>query len=414
MRRTATSAFAQSKTIARVDHFVRRPRRIVGSYRIVLFGLVTLIVAMLPAPSALAAGDDRLSTAQARITRAQAAADRAAAEYDAAQAKAAQLSDDIDRANAKIDSLKREKTRLAEIARNRAIRAYKGGVGDALDALLGSGTDALDSARRAELLNRANERGDQAIDRLEATTDDLGERQKQLRSQLTEQKKTIANLESRQEELQDALQDATAAANQLRAELERQRRTAEYVRLVAQARDAARARAAAAPKVSKAPAVVPRAVSSNSGGTTSGGTSSGGGAGQVIGSGSWICPVQGPVSFTDTYGSPRGGGRTHMGVDMFTPFGTPIVAVMSGSVFFQGDPAGGNAAYLQASDGNTYYYAHLGQYVGGARNVAGGEVIGLAGNSGTSGAPPHLHFEIRIGGPNGTRINPYPTVAAHC
>jgi murein DD-endopeptidase MepM/ murein hydrolase activator NlpD len=403
---------------------VRRPRRIVGSYRIVSFGLVTLIVAMLPAPSALAAGDDRLATAQAKITQAQAAADRAAVEYDAAQTHAAELSNEVDRANAKIDSLKREQARLAEIARNRAIRAYKGGVGDALDALLGSGNDALDSARRAELLNRANERGDQAIDQLEATTDDLGERQKQLRAQLTEQKKTVSELESRQEELQDALQDATTAANQLRAELERQRRAAEYVRLVAKAREAARAKAAAAPRITKGPVVTPRAAtsSSNNAGTTSGGgtttggggSSGGGGAGQVIGSGSWICPVQGPVSFTDTYGAPRPGGRRHMGVDMFTPFGTPIVAVMSGSVFFQGDPAGGNAAYLQASDGNTYYYAHLSQYVGGARNVAGGEVIGLAGNTGTSGAPPHLHFEIRIGGPNGTRINPYPTVAAHC
>ena len=124
--------------------------------------------------------------------------------------------------------------------------------------------------------------------------------------------------------------------------------------------------------------------------------------------------MQGPVSFTDTYGSPRDGGRTHKGVDMFSPRGTPVVAVLPGSVFFQGDPAGGNAAYLQASDGNTYYYAHLDQYVGAARNVAAGEVIGTVGNTGTNDAPTHLHFEIRIGGPNGTRINPYPTVAAHC
>jgi murein DD-endopeptidase MepM/ murein hydrolase activator NlpD len=397
------------------------PHRIIGLRFWILFGLITLMVAALPAPSALAARDDPLAAAQARITAAQAAADRAAVEYDAAQAHAAQLADDVDRANAKIDSLKRKKARLAEIARGRAIRAYKGGTGDALDALLGSGKDALESARRAELLNRANARGDQAMDRLQATTDDLGERQKHLRTQLSEQKKTVAELESHQEELQQALSNATTAANQLRAELDRQRRAAEYVQLVAQARAAARARAAAAaPKVTKSVVAAPRASSSSSndgGGSGDGSTRSGttgGGGGQIIGSGSWICPVQGPVSFTDTYGAPRGGGRTHKGVDMFTPFGTPIVAVMGGSVSFQGDPAGGNAAYLQANDGNTYYYAHLSQYVGGARSVVGGEVIGLAGNTGTSGAPPHLHFEIRIGGPNGSRINPYPTVAAHC
>ena len=41
--------------------------------------------------------------------------------------------------------------------------------------------------------------------------------------------------------------------------------------------------------------------------------------------------------------------------------------------------AGGNEAYLSASDGNVYYYAHLSQF-GGARSVSQGEVIGLVGS----------------------------------
>jgi len=121
------------------------------------------------------------------------------------------------------------------------------------------------------------------------------------------------------------------------------------------------------------------------------------------------------VSFTDTFGSPRSGGRTHKGTDLFAPVGTPVVAVLSGSVFFQGDPLGGNAAYVNGSDGNTYYYAHLNDYVGGARSVQAGELIGHVGQTGdAAGAPPQLHFEIRLGGPNGTQIDPYPTLAAHC
>jgi septal ring factor EnvC (AmiA/AmiB activator) len=86
-----------------------------------------------------------------------------------------------------------------------------------------------------------------------------------------------------------------------------------------------------------------------------------------------------------------------------------------GSVSFQGDPLGGNAAYVNGNDGNTYYYAHLDDYVGGARVVRAGELIGQAGSSGNAdGGAPHLHFEIRAGGPNGRQIDPYPTLTAHC
>ena len=125
--------------------------------------------------------------------------------------------------------------------------------------------------------------------------------------------------------------------------------------------------------------------------------------------------MQGGVSFSDTFGAPRGNGRTHKGVDMFAATGTPVVAVVSGSVFFQSDTLGGLAAYVQGNDGNTYYYAHLNDYVGGGRSVSGGELIGRVGNTGdASGGPSHLHFEIRPGGPNGIAIDPTPTVASHC
>jgi len=77
--------------------------------------------------------------------------------------------------------------------------------------------------------------------------------------------------------------------------------------------------------------------------------------------------------------------------------------------FMPNDGAGGNEAYLDAADGNTYYYAHFSQYVGGPRDVQQGEIIGLTGMTGNASAP-HLHFEIRIGGANGGRTDPYPTL----
>ena len=58
----------------------------------------------------------------------------------------------------------------------------------------------------------------------------------------------------------------------------------------------------------------------------------GGGSFPVTGSGAIsTCPVAGPVSFVDSFGWPRPGGRIHEGIDMISPYGTPIVAVHSGN-----------------------------------------------------------------------------------
>ena len=115
------------------------------------------------------------------------------------------------------------------------------------------------------------------------------------------------------------------------------------------------------------------------------------------------------AAYSDDYG-PRSTGF-HYGIDMFAATGTPLVAVKAGTVSqMPMDGAGGNEAYLSA-DGNVYFYAHLSQYAGGPRSVAQGEVIGYVGSTGNAAAP-HLHFEIRLGGANGSRIDPYPTLTA--
>lgn len=100
----------------------------------------------------------------------------------------------------------------------------------------------------------------------------------------------------------------------------------------------------------------------------------------------------------------------HAGIDVFAATGTPLYAVKSGSVSFAQEGAGGNAAYLSGSDGNTYYYAHLSSYAGSSRSVSQGEVIGYVGQTGNASAP-HLHFEIRT--PGGI-VNPYASLAASC
>lgn len=128
------------------------------------------------------------------------------------------------------------------------------------------------------------------------------------------------------------------------------------------------------------------------------------------------CPVAGAVSFSDTWGAPRSGGRSHQGVDMMAARGTPIVAIYEGTIRrIATNNLGGLTVWLTALNGDLFYYAHLDSYgdISVGQRVAEGHVLGYNGSSGN--APdwlPHLHFEFHPGG--GAAINPYPLVKSVC
>jgi len=133
---------------------------------------------------------------------------------------------------------------------------------------------------------------------------------------------------------------------------------------------------------------------------------------RVLARGAWVCPVQGPHAFSNDWGNPRSGGRRHKGNDIFAPYGTPVVAPVSGSVTQRTGGLGGNAVYVRGVDGNTYYGAHLSRF-GLTGGVSQGQVIGYVGTSGNArGGSAHLHFEIHPGG--GAAVNPYGTLRAYC
>ncbi|HZO18615.1 MAG TPA: M23 family metallopeptidase [Gemmatimonadaceae bacterium] len=99
------------------------------------------------------------------------------------------------------------------------------------------------------------------------------------------------------------------------------------------------------------------------------------------------------------FGAPRDAGRrSHHGVDLFAPRGTPVVAATPGIVRRVGQTdLGGNVVWLlDPRREQSLYYAHLDRHLVSAGEVVQvGDTIGLVGNTGNArSTPPHLHFGI--------------------
>jgi len=290
-----------------------------------------------------------------------------------------------------------------------AVELYMGSTSGTSLSVLFTATNQ-DYPAGMEYLRQANGVDANVVSQLRVFREELDHQTTQLAEALGEQEVLAADLERMAGELQTDLVTAQQVyddlvAQQQREEEERRRREEEQRRREAEA-------AAAATSTTS--------TTSGSTGTTSGVTttappassppppppSSGGGA----------CPVAGAVSFTDSWGAPRSGGRTHKGVDMIAARGVPIVAIYSGTIYrLSNSSLGGKSIYFTSDAGDLYYYAHLDDFadIAPGKRVAEGEVIGYNGSTGN--APdylPHLHFEYHPGG--GGAVNPYSLVRGLC
>lgn len=119
------------------------------------------------------------------------------------------------------------------------------------------------------------------------------------------------------------------------------------------------------------------------------------------------------VHIGDGYGSTYGRYSAHHGLDFNPGTGAPIQAIADGVVTFAEDGEGDLGVHMMIThqiNGQTItsVYAHM--IHGSMRFKVGdtvkvGQVIGNVGNTGYSTGP-HLHFEIRLGGIDGTWTDP--------
>ena len=301
-------------------------------------------------------------------------------QLDATTVKIEELRGEADRLSTELAELevrrsRLEKRRLGLIsdAVARADELYRSGSVETLD-LLFSSKDVSQLADRAALLSRLSKEDAAVFVRLSRTRAALEVVDEELVAREREVARVRQLLATENERLQEQFRSVAAEYQELRSKLAR-----------------------------RAPAPAAR-------GRTRGADSSI----DVKVKGDMTCPVAGPVSFTDTWGEARSGGRSHEGTDMMADYGTPLVAIVSGTITYsEFNGSGGYMVFMDGDDGNAYWYVHNQEnLVSVGQRVKVGEQIATVGDTGNAAGTPHVHFEFHPGG--GGPTNPYPLVSSLC
>jgi len=326
----------------------------------VVAAAILLAASLVPVVAGRAAGEESMSDLRAEMASLQAQLDAATRQIEGLRDSQERITHDIDRAERRIAVLRKKSVALQDEAIARARLLYQTGGTGTIELLFAS-QDISELATRAEMLSKVSLEDTSVfvvLARHRAEEDALTER---LREKREEQGAVADRLSKVVEALQGKFESISSRYEELKDKL---------------------AAAVSTPGA------------------------------RVNFSGSMACPVAGPVSFTDTYGAPRAG-HTHQGVDMMGAYGTPIVAITSGTITYSG--YGSSAGYwliLSGDDGNQYWYMHNQQNTVSGGHVETGQQIATLGDSGNAAGTPHLHFEFHPGG--GGAVNPTPLVASIC
>ncbi len=440
-------------TRCRARHRVRLGRigRIVAAL-VAAFAVSVSVAAVVPTGATAQTSDEAARQAAREIQAARDRANAAAEAYFQAQSDLEVLEDEAVGMQRRADALEQRVDKLRRDVQSVAVARFATSGAEGIPLLTGLQAPK-DQVQADVLVDVVTNAGSSSIDEFQAAQKELNDQQ----NELARQQQAIED----QQDLFTTLQDEAEAEVQRLREIEEQRLTDEAVRQALAEQQAANlafleeielrnaeaaARAQPNPGIAAAqaaadavaaadadpnanpdgdvdgdPAIAadagarsaPR--SSGASGGTSGGRTGTGGAGSVpigvvngeVYIDAILCPMNGSA-YGDSWGAPRSGGRSHEGVDMLAPMGTPIYAVVSGVINFKQNRLGGNAASLVGDNGNRYYYAHLSSYEGASRRVTQGEVIGYNGDTGNATGTPHLHFEVHPGG--GLAVNPTPSV----
>jgi peptidoglycan LD-endopeptidase LytH len=376
----------------------------------------TLVVVVLAVPAAAQVTPDDVEQARQRVAELQADLDGAVVRYDEALTRYNILEGDIAQMSAAIEDTEQRVERSRQLLEDRAIEIYMGAASTGASMLslsatpeeLETGVGYLEELGVSEKELLTGLQAEEA--ELASLNSELAEARAEQAALRDELGGLVAEIDG---QLRTAQDDYETVQAELAAQIEAERRAREEAERRAREQAARDATSTTAP----APSDDPPATDPPSTDPPSADPPADDPPAPTVGDGAGYCPVQGPNSFSDTWGAPRSGGRYHMGVDIMAARGTPVVAVYDGSIYrFSTSSLGGYTIYYQDNSGNIYYYAHLDGYAAGAAAgvpMAAGELLGYVGNTGNAAwTAPHLHWEFHPGG--GGAVNPTPLATQLC
>ena len=369
----------------RVLNCTRRARTFLTAFSAIAAALLLAWPSAVPAE----ASEASLEAAQQEREAVEQRLDEVLARLDQLQAQTAQVEERVAELRGAAAEHEQSATHASKLMAARVEDAYKRGRMPIALAFFSSGkvTEAVDRARVLALM----------AERHSADAETAGAASLRADASADQVATAIEVLEAHEAELAAAREDVQAALAEAQAREEEIRAQIAAEEAAAQAR-AARERATRSQTTVVAATTTP---------TTTAATSVSGGI---------ACPVGSPRSYSDTFGAPRSGGRSHMGTDILAPSGTPSYAYESGTIDRMSySSLGGISLYMTGDSGNYYYYTHLSGYAASSaagKRVAAGELIAYVGDTGNAAGIPHLHFEVMPGG--GYNVNPYPYVLRAC
>jgi murein DD-endopeptidase MepM/ murein hydrolase activator NlpD len=370
----------------------RRAGRWVYPSFLVSLLLIFLVVIPLVSPvqaSTLSQAQADLRVALAELSDLQDSLNALAEKYGNAETRLAEIEDAISSIENDIARTERDmgiaQAQLAE----RVVSLYKDGQSTTPSYLevLFAETDISSILERFSLISKLADQDQELFNQIRGHLAKSRESEASLAEKKQAQAAQMEELKVLQADMNDKLQGSAVEYRRLKNK-------------VAALKEAARKAAEAAAKAKAAAATAAKA--NKSGGT--------------VQSGSFVFPVDGPHSYTNSWGAPRSGGRTHKGTDIVAPRGTPVVACVSGTIS-RTNPTdsglGGITIWLRGKNGTSYYYAHLDGIASGVSagaKVSAGQTIGWVGATGNANGCYHLHFGIYPSG--GAAVNPYATLRA--
>ncbi|MEK7251631.1 MAG: peptidoglycan DD-metalloendopeptidase family protein [Actinomycetota bacterium] len=381
-----------------------------------------------PALADVTQGDLDEAREQVRLVTEQ-LADKVAT-YDAAVAQEAALVDRLDRLVVDLTARERDLVQARRSARDRAAEMYMTAGSSTPPA--GTAEDMEHLPTRYVYLESVSQTDREVVNRLEFARREYEQQRALVEASLAEQESVRGEMEDLVTYIYGELEATNSEYQAIRTEWEAQE--VERLRLEQEARDLREFLATSTTTTTRPVTTTTRPVGTT---TTRPGTTTttlpGTTTTTLVGasttvteptttttfpptpSGTRVCPVDGATSFSNSWGAPRSGGRTHKGTDMLAAEGTPLVAIESGVILSPGwHSEGGLGLYIRTDSGDTWYYAHLNSFVSGliaGLRVEAGQRVGYVGHTGNASTP-HLHIGWQPGG--GAYQNPFPVVDGLC